>query len=99
MDALDEIAGEIYGSVAHLLNPDLDIVFVDTTSIYWEVETADSDPELADPTTDDEPTSQVEEGWRRVRALHRPPRRSLPGGNRHGSHPRRDPGAVLDLPR
>jgi len=64
LDALDEIAGEIYGSVAHLLNPDLDIVFVDTTSIYWEVETADSDPELADPTTDDEPTSQVEEGWR-----------------------------------
>ena len=27
--ALDEIAGEIFGSVAHLLNLDLDIVFVD----------------------------------------------------------------------
>jgi hypothetical protein len=53
LDALDEIAAQIFGSVAHLLNLDLDIVFVDTTSTYWEVETADSDPELADPITDE----------------------------------------------
>jgi hypothetical protein len=31
LDALTEIAGEIFGSVAHLLNLDLDIVFVDST--------------------------------------------------------------------
>ena len=49
LDALDEIAAEIFSSVAHLLNLDLDIVFVDTTSTYWEAETADSDPELAEP--------------------------------------------------
>jgi hypothetical protein len=30
--ALDEIAAEVFASVAHLLNLDLDIVFVDTTS-------------------------------------------------------------------
>jgi hypothetical protein len=64
LDALDEIAAQIFGSVAHLLNLDLDIVFVDTTSTYWEVETADTDPELADPVTDDEATSPEEEGRR-----------------------------------
>ena len=32
LDALTEIAAEIFSSVAHLLNLDLDIVFVDTTS-------------------------------------------------------------------
>ena len=41
LDALAEIAAEVFGSVAHLLNLDLDIVFVDTTSTYWETETAD----------------------------------------------------------
>ena len=40
--ALDEIAAEVFASVAHLLNLDLDIVFVDTTSTYWEVDGADA---------------------------------------------------------
>ncbi len=35
LDALEDIAGEVFASVAHLLNLDLDIVFVDTTSTYW----------------------------------------------------------------
>jgi DDE family transposase len=65
LEALDEIAAGIFGSVAHLLNLDLDIVFVDTTSTYWEVETADTDPELAEPVSDDEATSPDEEGQRR----------------------------------
>ena len=47
LDALDEIAAQVFSSVAHLLNLDLDIVFVDTTSTYWETETADDDLELA----------------------------------------------------
>lgn len=64
LDALDEIAAEVFSAVAHLLNLDLDIVFVDTTSTYWEVETADSDPELADPVDDDELTSPAEAGRR-----------------------------------
>ena len=41
LDALGEIAAEVFASVAHLLNLDLDIVFVDTTCTYWETETAD----------------------------------------------------------
>jgi transposase len=65
LDALDEIAAEIFSAVAHLLNLDLDIVFVDTTSTYWEVEVADSDPELADPVADDEISNPDEVGRRR----------------------------------
>lgn len=38
LDALPAIAGEVFASVAHLLNLDLDLVFVDTTSTYWETE-------------------------------------------------------------
>jgi hypothetical protein len=45
LDALPEIAAEVFTSVAHLLNLDVDLVFVDTTSTYWEVEVPD---ELAD---------------------------------------------------
>jgi Transposase DDE domain len=64
LEALDEIAAGIFDSVAHLLNLDLDILFVDTTSTYWEVETADTDPELADPVPDDELTNPGEEARR-----------------------------------
>jgi hypothetical protein len=64
LDALPEIAGEVFTSVAHLLNLDLDIVFVDTTSTYWEVEVADELAELADEAADDELTSPVESGTR-----------------------------------
>ena len=64
LDALEEIASEIFSAVAHLLNLDLDIVFVDTTSTYWETETADDDLELADPVSDDELTSPTEAGTR-----------------------------------
>ena len=64
LDALGEIAGEVFSSVAHLLNLDLDIVFVDTTSTYWETETADGLAELADPADDDEVSSPTEAGTR-----------------------------------
>jgi hypothetical protein len=39
-------------------------VFVDTTSTYWETETADDDLELADPVTDDEQANPAEAGTR-----------------------------------
>jgi hypothetical protein len=55
LDALPEIAGEVFSSVAHLLNLDLDLVLVDTTSTYWQVETADEPAELAEPDGDDGP--------------------------------------------
>ncbi len=66
LDALGEIAARIFDSVAHLLNLDVDIVFVDSTSTYWEVDDAD---ELADldpqPEVDDGTAKAVEGGARR----------------------------------
>ena len=53
LEALDEVAAQIFASVAHLLNLDLDIVFVDTTSTYWEADGADLLADLADPVDDD----------------------------------------------
>ena len=62
--ALTEIAAEVFGSVATLLNLDLDIVFVDTTSTYWETESPDQLPDLADKAVDDQVTRPVESGVR-----------------------------------
>jgi hypothetical protein len=50
--------------VAHLLNLDLDIVFVDTTSTYWEVEGADQVADLADSVDDDGVTRPGEQAKR-----------------------------------
>jgi hypothetical protein len=73
LDALEEIAAQIFASVAHLLNLDVDIVFVDTTSTYWEVDGADElaelgdeEPDSGDPTSGDgEDDKPVEHGARR----------------------------------
>ncbi len=64
LDALGEIAEEIFTSTAHLLNLDLDIVFVDTTSTYWEVDVADELAELDEPVGDDGLTIPSEQGTR-----------------------------------
>ena len=64
LDALNEIAGEIFGSVAHLLNLDLDLIFVDTTSTYWELDGADELADLQDTVDDDGITRPVEQGKR-----------------------------------
>jgi hypothetical protein len=65
LDALAEIASEIFASVAHLLNLDLDIIFVDTTSTYWEVDIADELSELDDRVGAEEGISKpVEDGAR-----------------------------------
>ena len=53
LDALAEIAAEVFASVAHLLNLDLDIVFVDTTSTYFEVDVPDGLADLQDGVDDD----------------------------------------------
>jgi hypothetical protein len=66
LDALDEIAQRIFDSVAHLLNLDVDIVFVDTTSTYWEVDGADELADLApEPEVDDGIAKPVDNGARR----------------------------------
>src|SRR5512135_376857 len=65
LDALDEIAAEVFASVAHLLNLDVDLVFVDTTSTYWEVDVPDELADaLRDEPADDEQQSPVEAGAR-----------------------------------
>ncbi len=65
LDALGEIAARIFDSVAHLLNLDVDIVFVDSTSTYWQVDGADELADLqADPNTDDAVGKAVEGGQR-----------------------------------
>jgi hypothetical protein len=63
--ALAEIAERIFASVAHLLNLDLDIVFVDTTSTYWELDIADELAEaLREDAGDDETASPAESATR-----------------------------------
>jgi len=66
LDALTEIASEIFWSVAHLLDLDVDIVFVDTTSTYWELEVAAELAEVADGDGEegDEDSLPAEEGAR-----------------------------------
>jgi len=64
LESLEEIAAEIFGSVAHLLNLDLDIIFVDATSTYWEVEVADELVDLGDDVDDDGIAGPVQNGAR-----------------------------------
>src|SRR4051795_5429820 len=54
LDALEDVAAEVFASVAHLLNLDLDIVFVDTTSTFWQTEPPDELAEPAEEVADDE---------------------------------------------
>jgi len=64
LEALPQIAGEIFGSVAHLLNLDLDLVFVDTTSTYFELDVPDELTELQDTVDDDGLSRPAEQGKR-----------------------------------
>ena len=64
LGALENIAAEIFYSVAHLLNLDVDIVFVDTTSTYWEMEVAAELAETAARDEDDQDSLPEEEGAR-----------------------------------
>jgi hypothetical protein len=67
--ALTEVAAEIFSSVAHLLNLDVGIVFVDTTSTYWEMEVVGELAGAADRdggADQDEDEPPQEEGARRL---------------------------------
>jgi hypothetical protein len=50
LDALAEIAAGIFDRTANLLNLSCDVIFVDTSSTYWEVDVADEEIELATAT-------------------------------------------------
>lgn len=47
LDALEEIARGIFDRTANLLNLSCDVIFVDTSSTYWELDVADEEAELA----------------------------------------------------
>ncbi len=64
LDAAEEIAAEVFNTVATLLNLDLDLVFVDTTSTYFETDRPDELPETAAAATDDEESNLTESGAR-----------------------------------
>jgi hypothetical protein len=63
--ALEEIASGIFWSTAHLLNLDVDIVFVDTTSTYWEMDVPAELAEVAGDDGEDEEKPPQQEGARR----------------------------------
>ena len=69
LGALGQVGEQIFASVAHLLNLDVSIVFVDTTSTYWEVDGADQLADLAeDPSGNDDaedrsPTESATRTW------------------------------------
>jgi Transposase DDE domain len=64
--ALDEIAAGVFGSVATLLNLDVDLVFVDTTSTYWEVDVPDELAEALRGDPDDDEVSVPDQAAARV---------------------------------
>jgi len=66
LEALDEIASEVFGSVAHLLSLDLDLdlIFVDTTSTYFELDVPDELADLQDTVDDDGTSRPLEQGKR-----------------------------------
>ena len=68
LEALGEIAQGIFDRTANLLNLSCDVIFVDTSSTYWEVDVADEVAELA--------TARARGG--RARSRTRPSRTSWP---------------------
>src|SRR4051794_10321551 len=76
-------------SVAHLLDLDLDVVFVDTTSTYSEVESADELADLRDDAGDDEVTNRPRPADERSRTQGSP-RRPAAGGHSYGGDRPRD---------
>ena len=96
------LAEQAYHQVTDLLNLEIDLLFFDTTSTYFETEEADEDvPRDAGGirvTPDDERKGRRGRvpHPRQVQGL---PRRPPAGHRRHGRHPRRDPGPGLVLAR
>ena len=58
LDALEEIAAEVFASVATLLNLEVDLVFVDTTSTYWHLDVPE---DLADALRQDHDDTDTDE--------------------------------------
>jgi hypothetical protein len=64
LDALGEVAAGVFDTTATLLNLSCDVIFVDTTSTYWELDGADELADLAADADDDETSRPDEEAVR-----------------------------------
>ncbi len=98
LGVLAELQEAVFFSVANLLNLEVDILFFDTSSTYWETDSAD-DALLDDDDETGDASARAVEGVADLRALQGPPGGPAPDRDRHGRHPRRDPSAGVDLPR
>ncbi len=83
LDALGEIATGIFDRTANLLNLACDVVFVDTSSTYFELDVADAEIELAEAAaseqaTSDEPAVPTEAAWRQFSKNSKDHRTDLP---------------------
>ena len=77
LTALPELQEAVFFSVANLLNLEVDILFFDTSSTYWQTETADDallDDDDSNDRGSDEAARAVEGAWRSYGASkdHRP---------------------------
>src|SRR5260370_7772763 len=61
LDALEEIAAGIFDRTANLLNLSCDVIFVDTSSTYWEADVADEEIELASAKRDEQAKAEATE--------------------------------------
>ena len=84
LDALGEVATGVFDTTASLLNLSCNVIFVDTTSTYWQLDGADKLAELACDVDDEEITPAGRGSPAHLRALQGPPTRAAPGGDRHG---------------
>jgi hypothetical protein len=64
LDTLEGLQEAVFFSVANLLNLEVDILFFDTSSTYWETDRAD-DALIDDDSEDDDAGRAVEGAWRR----------------------------------
>ena len=86
LDALGEIATSIFNRTANLLNLSCDVIFVDTSSTYWELDVADAEIDLAaaeekeneNATGDDGPAVPEEEARRQFSKNSKDHRADLP---------------------
>ena len=85
LDALAEIATGIFNRTANLLNLSCDVVFVDTSSTYWELDVADEEIELAEARAvegtrggEREPAVGSEAAWRQFSKNSKDHRTDLP---------------------
>jgi hypothetical protein len=105
--ALPDLQERVFFAVASLLDLEVDLLFFDTTSTYWEtdrlpeeLQDEEEQPD-SDPDGDSDGVSVLEESGRAAlqQAQQGSPPGSAAGGGRDGGHPPGDPGQDVDVPR